>query len=272
MHLFCLERQMYLPGTAEFAEALENPSGDLLNAAIRIEAETDLAMPDKANRNRDPEFASAGLGPRGIQHTGAQDTKLEFADATLHSQKQTVIRTTRIVDAIEVDHARIDQAAQLQQMMPVPTIAGETGGVEAKHGADLAGAEPSDQLLEARTCHGAAGGSAEIVVDDIDIVKSMAAGFLNEIILAALALEMDLHLGLCGLAHIHDRLAAQNCWRQGISVRHRRSPWDPCRRLPSAGGPDAERRRCGRRTSSRSTRDGPATSPAGGTAWAKQSD
>jgi hypothetical protein len=59
---------MYLPGTAEFAEALENPSGDLLNAAIRIEAETDLAMPDKANRNRDPKFTSAGLGPRGVQH------------------------------------------------------------------------------------------------------------------------------------------------------------------------------------------------------------
>jgi hypothetical protein len=84
MHLFCLERQMHLPGTAEFAEALEDPPGDLLDAAIRIEAETDLPMPDKANRHRDSEFASAGLGPRGIQHTGAQDTKLEFADAAIH--------------------------------------------------------------------------------------------------------------------------------------------------------------------------------------------
>ena len=35
-------------------------------------------------------------------------------------------------------------------MMPVPTVAGETGGVEAEHGADLAGAKPGNQLLEAR--------------------------------------------------------------------------------------------------------------------------
>ncbi len=76
---------MHLPRTAEFAEALEDLPGDLLNAAIRIEAETDLAVPDEANRHRDPEFASAGLGPRRIQHTGAQNAELKFADAALHS-------------------------------------------------------------------------------------------------------------------------------------------------------------------------------------------
>jgi hypothetical protein len=75
----------HLPGTAELAEALEDPAGDLLDAAIRIEAETDLTMPDKANRHGNPEFASAGLGPRRVQHARAQNTKLEFADAALHS-------------------------------------------------------------------------------------------------------------------------------------------------------------------------------------------
>ena len=212
---------MHLSGTAKFAEALEDPAGDLLDAAIRIEAETDLPVPDKADRHGNPEFTSAGLGPRSVQHAGAQDTKLEFADAALHSQKQTVIRTTRIVHAIEVDDAGIDEAAQLEQMMPVPAIAGETGGIEAKHGADLAGAKPGNELLEARARHGAAGRTAEVVVDDLDIAKSVAASFVNKVVLAALALEMNLHLGRRGLTHIHDRLAAQNCWRQGISVRHR---------------------------------------------------
>ena len=133
-------------------------------------------------------------------------------------------------------------------MMPIPAVAGETGGVEAEHGTDLAGAKPGDELLEARARHGAAGGSAEIVVDDLDIAKSASARFINEVILAALALEMDLHLGLGGLAHIHDRLAAQDSWRQRISIRHRRSPWDPRPRLPSACGPDAARRCCDRWT------------------------
>ena len=43
---------MHLPGAAKFAEALEDPAGDLLDAAIRIEAETDLPMPDKAKSVR----------------------------------------------------------------------------------------------------------------------------------------------------------------------------------------------------------------------------
>jgi hypothetical protein len=44
------------------------------------------------------------------------------------------------VDATEVDDAGLDEAAQFEQMMPVPADAGETGGIEAKHGANLAGA------------------------------------------------------------------------------------------------------------------------------------
>ena len=43
-------------------------------------------------------------------------------------------------------------------MVPVPAVAGETGGVEAQDGADFAGAEAGDEPLEARTGHGAAGG------------------------------------------------------------------------------------------------------------------
>ena len=37
---------MHLPGAAEFAEALDNPAGDFLDTATRIEAQADLPMPD----------------------------------------------------------------------------------------------------------------------------------------------------------------------------------------------------------------------------------
>jgi hypothetical protein len=145
----------------------------------------------------------------------------QLTDAALHTEKQTIIWATRIVDAIGVDDAGIDETAELEQVMPVPAVAGETGGVEAKHGADLASAEPGDELLEARARYSPTGGSAEVVIDDLDIAETPTASFVNKVALAALALEIDLYLGLCGLTHIHDRFAAQNCWRQGISVRHR---------------------------------------------------
>src|SRR3954449_622102 len=68
-------------------------------------------------------------------------------------------------------------------MMPVPTVAGKTRGVEAQDGANLTGAEAGDKLLEPGARHGSAGGSAEIVVDDLDIAKTPAAGFFDKIVL-----------------------------------------------------------------------------------------
>ena len=65
--------------------------------------------------------------------------------------------------------------------MPVPAV--------AQDGAELTGAEVGDEPLEARTGHTAAqGGATEIVVYDLDITKTPAAGILDEMILAALAL------------------------------------------------------------------------------------
>src|SRR5271168_5413890 len=63
MYLLGLEREMNLSGAAKFSEALENPAGDFLYAVIRIEAETDLPMPDIANRHGNSEFTSSGFGP-----------------------------------------------------------------------------------------------------------------------------------------------------------------------------------------------------------------
>src|SRR5438270_79721 len=46
MHPLGLERQVHLPGATQFAEALEDPAGDLLDPAIWIETQADLPMPD----------------------------------------------------------------------------------------------------------------------------------------------------------------------------------------------------------------------------------
>ena len=106
-------------------------------------------MPDVADRHAMPQLAPARLGAGGIEHAGAQHAELELADAALHAQQQPIVRPTGVVDAVEVDDARLDQPAQLEQVMPVAAVAGEPRGIEAQHGADLAGAEPRDQPLEA---------------------------------------------------------------------------------------------------------------------------
>jgi hypothetical protein len=252
MYLLGCKRQMHLAGAAKFSEALEDPADDFLHAAIRIEAETDLPMPDIADRHGNSEFTPSGLRPCGIQHPRSQNAEFKLADAALHAQEQAVIRPTWVIDTIGVYNTGVDQTAQLEQMMPIPAVTGETGGVEAKHSTNLAGTESGDELVEARARHGSAGRTAQIIVDDLDILKSPAACFIDEVILAALTFEMHLDLSLGRLPHIHHRLAAQHGRRQVIRIHHCRSPPIPRRRPPSEFAQDDGSRCCDRCLSSRS--------------------
>ena len=181
-------------------------------------------MPDVADRHADAQLAAARLGAGGVEHAGAQHAELELADAALHAEQQPIVRPAGVVDAVQVDHPRLDQAAQLEQVMPVAAVAGEPGGVEAQHSADLAGAEPRHEPLEAGPRHHAAGGAAEIVVDHLDVAEAPAPGDVDELVLAPLALEIGLDLGLGGLPNIDHRLALQHRGRQEISARHRHAP------------------------------------------------
>jgi hypothetical protein len=84
--------------------------------------------------------------------------------------------------------------------MPIAAIAGEAGRGETQNSADLSGAQPSDELVKARTGHGSACGAAKIVIDHLDVPKSPTPRFIDELILSTLALEIEMNLGLSGLA------------------------------------------------------------------------
>ena len=60
--------------------------------------------------------------------------------------------------------------------MPVATVSREPGRIEAKNGADLAGAQPRDQAVEAGPCHRSTCRAAEIIIDDFDIDEAPLAG------------------------------------------------------------------------------------------------
>src|SRR5712691_8151555 len=106
-------------------------------------------MPDVANRHADAQLTAPRLGAGGVEHAGTQHAELELADAALHAEKKPIIRSARVVNPIQVDHSRLDQAAELEQMVPVAAVAGEPGGVEAQHSANLSSTEPRNQPFEA---------------------------------------------------------------------------------------------------------------------------
>jgi hypothetical protein len=79
--------------------------------------------------------------------------------------------------------------------MPIAAVPGEPRGVKAQNGADLAGAQPGNQLVESRSGNDAARRATEVIIDDFDIAKSTAASLINQLILTSLALEVGLAPG-----------------------------------------------------------------------------
>src|SRR5262249_22297484 len=222
-------RQQHLPRTAELAKPGENQVDGFLDPSIGIKAEPNLAMLDVADRHADPQLATPRLGASGVEHAGAQHTELELADAAFKAEEQPIIRPTGVVNTVEVDHASLHQAAQLQQVVPIASIPREAGRVEAQHCADLSATKPRNQLFEAGPCHQAAGGTAEVLVDHFDLAEAALPRNIDELILASLALQIALDLRLGGLPNINPRLARQH--RSGqLSARHPLSP--PLRRRP----------------------------------------
>jgi hypothetical protein len=222
--VFSPQQQMNLTSASKLAEAGEYLVDGFLDANVRVKTQTNLTMPDVANRHGDAQLASSRLGARGIKHPRAQDAQLELANAALHAQKQPIVGTTRIIDAIEIDDARLNEAAEFKQVMPIAAVSGEAGGVKTQNSPDISGTEPRDQLLKTRAGHGPACGTTQIVIDHLDIPKSPPPRFIDKLILSTLALEVELNLSLSGLANVNDGLALEERRRQQISVRHRRPP------------------------------------------------
>jgi len=85
---------------------------------------------------------------------------------------------------------RAHQSAQLEQMMPITSIARESRGLETEHRTNLSGAQGGNQAIEARSFDGATCSTTEIVVDHFDIGEAASTCDFNQLVLAPLALQV----------------------------------------------------------------------------------
>jgi hypothetical protein len=66
-------------------------------------------------------------------------------------------------------------------MMPVPSVAGQTRGLDAVDGPNLAGTDQSDQPLEARALAATRAGASQIIVDYGDRARSYCRRWLSRL-------------------------------------------------------------------------------------------
>src|SRR5215207_7008720 len=114
-----------------------------------------------ADRDGEEELAAARLLLQGFERALAKQRQLHLAHRALHAEQKAIVGVARVVSAILIDDQRADQAAELQQRVPVAAVAGEPRGLDRDHGADAALADGGKQLLETRPGDAGAG-AAEI--------------------------------------------------------------------------------------------------------------
>ena len=95
----------------------------------------------------------------------------------------------RVVNAVLGDDQRANETAELQQSVPVAAIAGEARRLDRDYRADAPFTDGGQQLLKARP-RNAAAGTAEVVIDDGDVVPAEVSSAFGQIVLAPLAFQV----------------------------------------------------------------------------------
>ena len=206
--LLLAKPDMDLPHALQLGELAEHQDERLAHAQVRILLDPVGPAAHITDRHRHEEFPAPSLLLEGFVRALAQDRQLHLAHRSLHAEEKTIVRKARIVDAVLVGDQRADQAAELQQRVPIAPVAGQARGLDGHHGADAALADRRQQLLEPRTGDARAG-TAEVVVDDADVGPAKLPSALDEPILPAAALDVVDHLIGRRLANIDDRHAGE---------------------------------------------------------------
>src|ERR1700682_3877671 len=161
------EPEQGLPDTAEFGDLVEDEDDGLLDTAIGILLEP-VADLHEADRGSDDEFAAPGLLIAGRQGTVAQKIELILVEAALQSQQQPVVALTRRIDRLLINQHGIDDAAHLDELLPVTAVAGETRDFPRRDRTDLAQADLGHHSIKAGARDAACRRAPEIVIDRFD--------------------------------------------------------------------------------------------------------
>ena len=152
------------------------------------------------------ELAALGLVQPASLQSISHSNKLEFADCPLQAQQEPVVGVLRVVDAVLIREDRPEDGAHLQEIVPIPVVAGDTAHLDAEDQADVLHGHLGQEALKSAPTVGPTTAQALIVVDDQDAIPRPAQGdrMVGEGILPLPRLAMIEDLLWLGLADVDD--------------------------------------------------------------------
>src|SRR6476620_11775797 len=117
-----VEPEQSLPSAAELQDFVEDQGDGFLHAAVRFLLVA-IAHFHKADWRADNEFAAARLLITGRERTLPQQIKLVLVEAALQPEQKPIVAVTGRIDRLLIDQHRVDHAAHLDQLLPIPAVA-----------------------------------------------------------------------------------------------------------------------------------------------------
>jgi hypothetical protein len=156
-----------LPGAAELRHLVEDEGDGFLDTAVGILLKP-VAGLDEADWRGNDEFAASRLLVSGRQGTLAQKIEFVLVEAALQPQQKPVVALARRIDHLLIDQYGIDDAAHLDELLPVAAIAGKPRHLPRRNRPDLAETDLGDHPVETGTSNAAGGRTSEIIIYRLD--------------------------------------------------------------------------------------------------------
>ena len=130
---------------------------------------------DVSDRDHHDQLAAARHLVACGQGALTQEVEFVLVQAALQTQQESVITLARRVDGLLIDEQGVDNTAHLDQLLPVPTVAGEARHLERRHRSDFAKADVGHHPFEAGPRHHSGRGAPKVLIDNLNFRPSQGA-------------------------------------------------------------------------------------------------
>src|SRR5215207_194845 len=223
LHPLAAHPQPHLADRAELDEPVEDGGDRAAHGLVGIEQDLALLLaPHQPDRQRLAQLPAGGLVADPALKPGAQHVQLGLAHRALQAEQQPVVERPGVIQPVGVADHRVGHAAQIQQPVPIDVVAGEPRDLQAEHQPGVPERDLGRQPREPRPVRQPRAGDPQVLVDHDDLLAGEPEldRALHERVLAGGRLRVALKLRLRGLAHIHERAAAQMRGGQLLPLAH----------------------------------------------------
>src|SRR5258707_12179291 len=126
---------MHLSHALKFGEFGEYDPECSLPLLVRVLLDSIAPSLDIAGCDTDEQRTAACFLLQRLLRALTKQRQFQLTHCSLHAEQQAVIGVSRIIDSVLVYDDGPDQSTELDQRVPVATVAGEAGGFDCEYGA-----------------------------------------------------------------------------------------------------------------------------------------